>query len=170
MAADRLAAPPREQHNRRMNRFGRLSMALALLISLAGVGLAQDAAPDATAGGPKKPAAGQDQPPPQATEPPAPIYDEKLLRLSEILGSLSFLRDLCGASDGPTWRDEMTALLGAEKPAPHRRARLIARFNHGFETFNAVYRTCTPSAELSIARYLSEGAALASDVRGRYNQ
>ena len=147
-------------------------MALAILLSLSGAALAQDIVPDATAPPPKKPAAAApaDQPPPQALEPPAPIYDEKLLRLSEILGSLSFLRDLCGASDGATWRDEMTALLAAEKPAPHRRARLVARFNHGFETFNAVYRTCTPSAELSIAHYLSEGAALASDVRGRYNQ
>lgn len=149
-------------------------MACVLLLALAGQALAQDAAPDAPSAAPQKKPAGAaapaDQPAPQALEPPAPIYDEKLLRLSEILGSLSFLRDLCGASDGPTWRDEMTALLAAEKPAPHRRARLIARFNHGFETFNAVYRTCTPSAELSIARYLSEGAALASDVRGRYNQ
>jgi uncharacterized protein (TIGR02301 family) len=158
-----------------MNRLAPTLMALALLLSFAGEALAQDVAPDAPAAKPaegKKPAAAApaDQPPAQALEPPAPIYDEKLLRLSEILGSLSFLRDLCGASDGPTWRDEMTALLAAEKPAPHRRARLIARFNHGFETFNAVYRTCTPSAELSIARYLSEGAALASDVRGRYNQ
>jgi uncharacterized protein (TIGR02301 family) len=167
ISADRLAAFPRDPHNRRMNRFGRMTTALVLVLALAGQAAGQDDAPAAAAA----PATGQaDQPPPAATEPPAPIYDEKLLRLSEILGSLSFLRDLCGASDGPTWRDEMTALLAAEKPAPHRRARLIARFNHGFETFNAVYRTCTPSAELSIAHYLSEGAALASDVRGRYNQ
>jgi uncharacterized protein (TIGR02301 family) len=168
ISANRLAAFPHDPHNRRMNRLARTSMALVLLLALAGHAIAQDAAPDAPAA--EKPAGQADQPPPQATEPPAPIYDEKLLRLSEILGSLSFLRDLCGASDGPTWRDEMTALLAAEKPAPHRRARLIARFNHGFETFNAVYRTCTPSAELSIGHYLSEGAALASDVRGRYNQ
>jgi uncharacterized protein (TIGR02301 family) len=156
-----------------MSRLAPISVVFSLLLSLTGGALAQDVAPDAPpAQQPKKPvaAAPADQPPPQALEPPAPIYDEKLLRLSEILGSLSFLRDLCGASDGPTWRDEMTALLAAERPAPLRRARLIARFNHGFETFNSVYRTCTPSAELSIARYLSEGAALASDVRGRYNQ
>jgi len=152
-----------------MNRFAPPSVAFAVLLALAGPALGQDDAPAAVAK--EQPAGGEaNQPPPQALEPPAPIYDEKLLRLSEILGSLSFLRDLCGASDGPTWRDEMTALLAAEKPAPHRRARLVARFNHGFETFNAVYRTCTPSAQLSIAHYLSEGAALASDVRGRYNQ
>ncbi len=103
-------------------------------------------------------------------EPPPPIYEDKLLRLSEILGALSFLRDLCGDADGPAWRDEMNALLEAENPSPARRTRLIARFNHGFETFNAVYRTCTPSAELSIARYLSEGEALAADVKSRYSQ
>jgi uncharacterized protein (TIGR02301 family) len=109
-------------------------------------------------------------PAPPVNEPPAPIYEEKLLRLSEILGSLSFLRDLCGAADGRVWRNEMATLLRTENPPPQRRTRLIARFNHGFETFNAVYRSCTPSAELAISRYLAEGEALASDVRGRYSQ
>ena len=161
----RLAAPTRGPHNRAMTRFGLIPAAFAIILAFANPATAQDDAP--AAGSAEAPAADQ---PPASTEPPAPIYDEKLLRLSEILGALSFLRDLCGQSDGPTWRDEMSALLTAEKPAPQRRARLIARFNHGFETFNAVYRSCTPSAELSIARYLSEGAALASDVRGRYNQ
>lgn len=108
--------------------------------------------------------------PAAAPEPPPPIYEGKLLRLAEILGSLSFLRDLCGADDGNVWRREMSALLAAEKPPPTRRTRLIARFNHGFESFNAVYRSCTPSARLSISRYLTEGEALANDVRGRYSQ
>ncbi len=162
----RLAASPVAPHNRGMNRFGRLFASLALLLALASPVAAQDDPPGEA---PAAEGSSADQPAP-AAEPPAPIYDEKLLRLSEILGALSFLRDLCGEPDGGAWRDEMNALLAAEKPAPQRRTRLIARFNHGFETFNAVYRTCTPSAELSISRYLSEGAALASDVRGRYNQ
>jgi uncharacterized protein (TIGR02301 family) len=104
------------------------------------------------------------------SEPPPPIYEDKLLRLAEILGALSFLRDLCDGKDGPEWRREMDGLLSAEQPPPTRRSRLIARFNHGFETYNAVYRTCTPSAELAIGRYLSEGQTLASDVRSRYSQ
>ena len=106
--------------------------------------------------------------------PPAellpPIYEDQLLRLSEILGALSFLRQLCGENDGPAWREEMTALLAAEKPGPRRRSRLVGRFNHGFETFNAVYRVCTPSARLAISRYLAEGQALSNDVRSRYSQ
>ena len=134
-----------------MNRFGRIVSAICLAMALASGADAQDA-------------------PTTPVEPPAPIYEEKLLRLSEILGALSFLRDLCGDNDGGAWRSEMISLLLAEKPPPLRRKRLIARFNHGFETFNAVYRTCTPSAKRSIARYLAEGAALASDVRVRYSQ
>jgi len=155
-------------HNRRMNRVCLFLSALSVVTALCGAALAQDDAPT------DQPAATEEAPaadaPPAAVEPPAPIYEEKLLRLSEILGALSFLRDLCGAADGAAWRNEMSSLLLAEKPPPTRRTRLIARFNHGFETFNAVYRSCTPSAELSISRYLTEGEALASDVRGRYSQ
>ncbi len=109
-----------------------------------------------------------------APQPPSellpPIYEDQLLRLSEILGALSFLRQLCGDNDGPAWRDEMSALLAAEKPGPQRRTRLVGRFNHGFETYNAVYRSCTPSARLAISRYLSEGRSLSNDVRSRYSQ
>ena len=106
----------------------------------------------------------------QTTELPPPIYEDKLLRLAEILGSLSFLRDLCGEDDGDVWRDEMSVLLSAENPGPERRQRLVARFNHGFETLNAVYLSCTPSAERAIARYLAEGQVLAGEVRSRYSQ
>jgi uncharacterized protein (TIGR02301 family) len=101
---------------------------------------------------------------------PPPVYDTQLLRLSEILGSLAFLRGLCGEPDGPAWRDEMSSLLAAEQPGPERRSRLVGRFNHGFETYNAVYRSCTPSARLAISRYLAEGQTLSADVRSRYSQ
>ncbi len=150
-----------------MNRACRTLCAFALLLAAAGAARGQDTAPA------ESPASKATTSAPNAaapSEPPAPIYEAKLLRLSEILGSLSFLRDLCGDSDGSAWRGEMNALLAAEEPPPQRRARLIARFNHGFETYNAVYRVCTPSARLAISRYLAEGQTLASDVRGRYSQ
>lgn len=154
-----------------MSRSLSVAVALALLITQTHPATAQDAIPDTGTAAKNAEVPAEAQPEAaQPSEPPAPIYDAKLLRLSEILGALSFLRDLCGDSDGPAWRNEMNALLEAEKPPPKRRNRLIARFNHGFETFNAVYRTCTPSAQLSIARYLKEGEALASDVRTRYRQ
>lgn len=151
MSADTpgLAAARKAQHNRSMNRFACAVVGGLLALFLAGAAAAQEES---------------------VTEPPPPIYEEKLLRLAEILGSLSFLRDLCGESDGAAWRHEMDALLVAENPGPERRKRLVARFNHGFETYNAIYRSCTPSAERAIRRYLSEGETLASDVRSRYSQ
>ena len=107
---------------------------------------------------------------PEIAELPPPIYEKQLLRISEILGSLHFLRRLCGDGDEATWQAEMRALLEAEQPTPQRRARLVGRFNHGFETYNSVYRSCTPSARKAISRYLEEGAALSKDVRTRYSQ
>lgn len=107
---------------------------------------------------------------PPMAEPPPPIYEDQLLRLSEILGGLYFLRGLCDAADADAWQSEMRALLAAERPGPQRRSRLVGRFNHGFETFNSVYRSCTPSARLSIGRYLDEGEALSNEVRSRYSQ
>jgi uncharacterized protein (TIGR02301 family) len=140
----------------------------ALLATAAGPLGAQE--PDVT-DEPEEPAAEEAiEGPPVPSEPAPPIYEAQLLRLSEILGSLSFLRDLCGEPDGSAWRDEMSALLAAEHPGPERRSRLIGKFNHGFETFNAVYRSCTPSARLAISRYLAEGEALSADVRSRYSQ
>jgi uncharacterized protein (TIGR02301 family) len=143
-----LAVDRRVFHNRGMNRFARILAVILLAHPLVGAAFAQES----------------------ASEPPPPIYEDKLLRLAEILGSLSFLRNLCGEKDGSAWRDEMDALLVAENPSPQRRQRLVARFNHGFETFGAVYRSCTPSADLAIRRYLKEGEELAGEVRSRYSQ
>jgi uncharacterized protein (TIGR02301 family) len=150
-----------------MTRGSSLLAALLVLALSGGYALAQDDAPTA---GAETAATAEGEALEAPTEPLPPIYEDKLLRLSEILGSLTFLRDLCGDKDGGTWRAEMSALLESEQPAPQRRQRLIARFNHGFETFHAVYRTCTPSAELAIAHYLTEGEAIVSDVRSRYSQ
>jgi len=105
-----------------------------------------------------------------APEPLPPVYEDRLLRLSEILGGLHFLRRLCGFEDGAAWRAEMDGLLRSEKPGPVRSARLVSRFNHGFETYHAVYRTCTPSARRAIALYLAEGRRITNDIRARYGQ
>jgi uncharacterized protein (TIGR02301 family) len=176
---DRLAAPGGRRQNRRM----RLRPTLLLLAALALPASvhAQDFVPSETAPGAPTPAPAPGEGPPAdglatgaAVAPPAemppPIYEEQLLRLSEILGSLSFLRDLCSETDAAAWPDEMQALLAAEHPTPQRMAKLVGRYNHGFETFNAVYRSCTPSARLAITRYLAEGQSLSEDVRSRYSQ
>jgi uncharacterized protein (TIGR02301 family) len=152
----------------------RFAVALfAALLACGGSSFGQDEAPDPAADPPA--AVGPDTeamigPPFPSNLVPPPIYEDQLLRLSEILGALSFLRQLCGAADASGWRDEMSALLAAERPTAERRSRLIGRFNHGFETYNAVYRSCTPSARRATSRYLAEGKVLSSDLRSRYSQ
>jgi uncharacterized protein (TIGR02301 family) len=118
---------------------------------------------------PKFPAPAQPQappkPPPQAT--PAP-YDRDLQRLSEILGSLHFLRGICGSNEGQKWRNEAQALIEAEAPIGQRREQMIASFNRGYRAFEQSYRTCTPAANFAIRRYLEEGAKIARDITARY--
>jgi uncharacterized protein (TIGR02301 family) len=103
-----------------------------------------------------------------AAEQAAP-FDGGLARLSEILGSLHYLRGLCGANEGNKWRAEMQALLDAEAPSGQRRSQFIAHFNHGYRAYLQTYHTCTPSAELVIRRYLEEGSKIAREVTARYS-
>jgi uncharacterized protein (TIGR02301 family) len=104
----------------------------------------------------------------RAAEGDAP-FENDLLRLSEILGGLHYLRGICLPAEGQKWRNEMQALLDAEAPAGSpRRARMMASFNRGYRGFQQAYRTCTPAADLAIRRYLEEGAKIARDVTARY--
>lgn len=95
-------------------------------------------------------------------------YDARLARLSEILGSVHFLRNLCGEQAEPEWRALQDRLVAAEAPEPDRRARMIAAFNRGYRSFASVYSVCTPSAILAIERYTAEGAGLAQEIVARY--
>lgn len=97
-----------------------------------------------------------------------PPYEPQLLRLSEILGALAFLRDLCGAKDGDEWRAKMNSLLDAEAKSGARRQKLAGAFNRGFRGYEITYRSCTPNAESAIARYLDEGGRIARDITYRY--
>ena len=104
----------------------------------------------------------------QATQGGRPAYENDLQRLSEILGALHYLRDICGAREGQAWRNEMQALVDAETPSGERRDKLVAGFNRGFRGFQQTYRTCTPAAEIVIRRYLEEGAKISRDITARY--
>ena len=89
------------------------------------------------------------------------LYDDKLLRLSEILGAVHFLRELCGADDGQLWRQQMTALMDAEGSSTARRVRLSNSFNTGYRSYRRTYQGCTTVAREQIGRFLTEGADLA---------
>lgn len=109
---------------------------------------------------------------PAPVTPPAgpPPYEDQLLRMSEILGAVHYLRQLCGAKDGEVWREEMQRLLDAERPDADRHARLVDRFNHGYNTFRSVYLSCTPAAAEATQRYLEEGAKIATNITARYGR
>lgn len=92
------------------------------------------------------------------------------MRLAEILGALHYLRHLCKADDGNTWRDQMQALLDSEQPTEERRQRMVDRFNRGYESFRSVYRECTAAATLASERYLDEGTRIAADITARYGK
>jgi len=94
-------------------------------------------------------------------------YEPGLMRIAEVMGSLHFLRNLCG-DKGDRWRQTMERLLAAENPAPERKARFIASFNRGYRTFESTYTTCTVSATEAISRYTVEGENLARDLASRY--
>lgn len=102
--------------------------------------------------------------PPDVTTP----YDPDLDRLSEILGALHFLRNICGYKEGQKWRDEAQALIEAEAPTGKRHDNMIESFNRGYLGFQQSYRTCTPAAKVVIRRYLEEGAQISRDITAHY--
>jgi uncharacterized protein (TIGR02301 family) len=104
----------------------------------------------------------------EGAEAPPPPYEPQMTRLAEILGALSFLRDLCGDKDGGEWRAKMSALLDAEAQSGTRRQKLTSAFNRGFRGYEITYHDCTPNARLAISRYLDEGSRLTHEITYRY--
>ena len=105
---------------------------------------------------------------PARAEDAAAPFDGDLQRLAEILGTLHYLRGICGSNEGAKWRNEMQALIDAETPSGDRRARMIAGFNRGYNGFQQTYRTCTPAASVAIRRYIEEGSRISRDLTARY--
>jgi uncharacterized protein (TIGR02301 family) len=105
--------------------------------------------------------------PPVVEEKPTP-YDDRLLRLAEILGSVHYLRNLCNGREAE-WRQMMTDLLAEEtRNEPKRAAVLTAGFNRGYRSFAATYTKCTPQAVAAEEKYRAEGATLATEITARF--
>jgi uncharacterized protein (TIGR02301 family) len=104
------------------------------------------------------------QSPPPSTDlsdPDARPYDAQIYRLSEILGAVHYLRELCGAEEGQDWRAQMRALVSAEGTSALRRAKLVDNFNKGYRGYARTYRTCTTPALLAISGFMRQGAGIA---------
>jgi uncharacterized protein (TIGR02301 family) len=91
-------------------------------------------------------------------------YDERLSRLSEILGAVHYLRELCGSTDGQYWRERMREILDAEGASALRRARFTRSFNQGYRSYSRTYNACTPSAQSAIQHFMAEGATIADAI------
>lgn len=94
---------------------------------------------------------------PLRVEPDDRPYDNKLMRLSEILGAIHYLRELCGANEGQLWRKQMQAIVKSEGSTAIRRAKLVKEFNRGYRGYRRTYRSCTKPAKTAIERFLEEG-------------
>lgn len=95
-------------------------------------------------------------------------YLRPMGRLAAILGSMHFLRRLCGDAEADLWRVKMQDLITAQAPNEADRRRLVASFNSGYRAFESTYRHCTPAAQVAVSRYQSEGATLAREIGVRY--
>lgn len=105
-----------------------------------------------------------------AAGPDTKPYDDRLMRLTEILGAMHYLRELCGASEGQLWRDRGRDLIESEGASSAlRKARLTRSFNQGYRSYSRSYASCTPSAQTTITRFLAEGAQL-SDALAKVAQ
>ena len=120
-----------------------------------------------------EPAPTQAATPPPSVETPGPVespppYEPQLLRLAEIIGALSYLRDLCGAGDGAKFRAEFANLMDTEGTMPPRKETLAGAFNRGLRDYELTYRACTPAAREIVARFLGEAARIAKDIAARW--
>ncbi|HXW70172.1 MAG TPA: TIGR02301 family protein [Methylocella sp.] len=101
-------------------------------------------------------------------EVPLAPYDRELMRLSEILGALTYLENLCLPNATEDWRAKMQSLLDAEAEAAPVKGHLAGSYNRGFHDYERAYHFCTPNAQIVIGRFLAESHKIAHDVINRY--
>ncbi len=99
-----------------------------------------------------------------------PAYNNQMARLAEILGSLQYLRKLCGAGEGLLWREQMENIIESEDPTEERKADIISRFNRGFRAYREIYRECTPTAVEVVNRYMRQGTRLSGEIPNQFGR
>lgn len=141
---------------------------LAALLALGPLGEASAQRWQAPRPNAKPPEKEKEKEPPPPAEAPPPPYERELLRLSEIIGALAFLREICAAPDAGEWPARMKALMEAEGGTQARRDRLAGAYNRGYRGYAVTYHGCTASATEATARYLNEGEQLSQSIAARY--
>lgn len=109
---------------------------------------------------------------PAASRPLPPIstaQEKPLVDLSEVVGALAFLSQLCQPSAQPNpWRARMEVLLEAEGEPSGARETMAGAFNTGFSDYATTYRQCTPAAEAARLALTREAARLARELERRF--
>jgi len=95
----------------------------------------------------------------------SPEYEQNILRLAEVLGSVHHLWTICHLEESQRWRDQMMKLLEVDAKSPARRARLVNRFNIGYKNLKITYKKCDQTARQAELRFLSEGESLTDRLR-----
>jgi uncharacterized protein (TIGR02301 family) len=135
------------------------STVVAIIAAMTAVSLAAPACAQNAAGTQKQHQAPASTPPKALTTDDRP-YDGQLFRLAEILGTLHYLRELCGANEGQVWREHMRELAASEGTSALRRAKLVENFNRGYRDYSRTYRSCTQPAIVAIQRYMEQASAI----------
>ncbi|HBF30598.1 MAG TPA: TIGR02301 family protein [Rhizobium sp.] len=106
---------------------------------------------------------------PRDVQTSATPYDKQLNRLSEILGTVTYLRNLCAEQPEPQWRAAMEKLLTFDAGnEPARKEQLTAAYNRGYRAFGALHTSCSHRARSTETEYRAEGATLIKEMTNRF--
>lgn len=109
---------------------------------------------------------------PGVNRPAAPLstaQEKPLVELSEVMGALTFLSQLCTPGSDPNpWRRRMETLLEAEGESSGTHDRMAGAYNTGFADYATTYRQCTPAAQAAQQALVREAARLARDLERRF--
>ena len=115
-----------------------------------------------------------------ATPPPSPLQDEPppyegdILKLSELMGSLAFLADLCPdlhdpAQNGAMWRQKAQSLLDTQAKSDTLKALMAGAYNRGYQDYEVNYHACTDVARTAFSHDLSAINRIASALTRKYS-
>jgi uncharacterized protein (TIGR02301 family) len=143
-------------HNLRLRPAASMAFACLLFVSWMDAAHAQNA--------PQQPPKASPSQPGSSADPEGKPYDQQVYQLAELLGAIHYLRELCGAEEAQTWRNQMRELVSTEGTTALRRARLVDSFNKGYRGYARTYRTCTKPAIVAINRFMEQGASIADGM------
>lgn len=144
-------------------------LASLVLVLVAEAALAQQQPQRARPVQRKKPAREAVAPAPKALLPPANAQEKPLLELSEAMGGLAFLTQICSPATNPNpWLIRMEALVDSEGDNSGAREKMTGAYNHGFSDYATTYRQCTEAARAARKVLTRDAARLARDLERRF--